>query len=269
MISIKSVNVEVTTTCNAKCPLCIRNRYFETWKPADYRFPKSYLDLDKFESLDWDNTDIEFFILCGSFGDPIFHPNLFRLIDIIHSLNKQFILYTNGEPHSKTWWKQLGKQCSNNDKVMFGIDGLDEKTHVKYRGTSLNRIRENMRAFTGAGGQAGIQFIVFKHNQHQIEEINRFKDIRIIKSRIYNDVFEKPDIKFQTPKKVCYAEVGEPAMDVNAKLYICCYAYIRHFFGDKKIISYDTFEKLKRSVYYRVLKEMPFCATCRENNETS
>lgn len=268
---IRSANVEVTTVCNAKCPLCIRNRYFETWKPKDYKFPKSYLNLDKFEALDWDNTDIEYFILCGSFGDPILHPNLFQLIDIIHKLNKKFILYTNGEPHNKTWWKELGKQCNNNDRIMFGIDGLDEETQKKYRGTSLNKITQNIRTFVAAGGHAGMQFILFKHNEHQIPKIKFFGkilslvDIRIINSRIYTDVFKKPDnIYADAPPKVCYAENGVPAIDVDAKLYICCYAYIRHFFGDKKIMSYDTFEKLKKSVYYKVLKTMSLCETCRE-----
>lgn len=270
MIKIRSANVEVTTVCNASCPLCIRNRHFETWKPQGYKFPKSYLEINKFKALDWDNTDIECFILCGSFGDPILHPNLFELIDVIHNLNKKFILYTNGEPHDKNWWKELGNKCNDSDRIMFGVDGLDVKTHARYRGTSLNKITENIKAFISGGGTGGLQFIVFKYNQHQLSKINSFAeslgltDIRIIKSRIYTDIFEKPDVEFETPKNVCYAEVGEPAIDVDAKLYICCYAYIRHYFGDKKIISYDTFENLKRSVYYKVLKEMEMCKTCRQ-----
>ncbi len=267
---IRRANVEVTTICNASCPLCIRNRYFETWKPRDYKFPKSYLNLNKFETLDWDNTEIKYFILCGSFGDPIFHPELFKLIDIIHGLNKRFVLYTNGEPHSINWWKKLGKKCGNNDRVMFGIDGIDAETHFKYRGTSFDKIIQNVKAFNSAGGSAGLQFILFKHNQHQVDKIKSFSkelnflDIRIIKSRIYTDVLEEPDVEFETPERFCYADVGEAAIDVDAKLYICCYAYIRHFFGDKKIIQYNTFEKLKRSPYYKVTKEMEMCKSCRE-----
>ena len=57
-MKIKSVNVELTTVCNAKCSLCFRNR-------SGKIIPKCYLDLDKFKSLDWENTDIEKFVLCG------------------------------------------------------------------------------------------------------------------------------------------------------------------------------------------------------------
>ena len=273
-MEIKSLNVEVSTVCNAKCSLCVRHRNFSTWKPKGFKIPKLHLDLDKFEILDWDNTNIDNFVLCGSFGDPIFHPDLFRLIDIIHKMDKKFILYTNGEPHNEDWWKQLAKQCNNNpnfensDKIIFGIDGLDVITHEKYRGTSFDKIIRNVNAFVQTGGSAGMQFIVFKHNEHQISEIESFRKnlglryAMVINSRIYTeDVLEKPVIGVDAPMS-CFAAVGEPAMDVDTKLHICCYSYIRHFFGKPKIEPYDTFKQLKNSVYFRFTSEMAFCKTC-------
>ena len=280
-MEIKRLNVEVSTVCNAKCSLCVRHRNFSTWKSKGFKIPKLYLNLDKFEALDWDNTNIHYFILCGSFGDPIFHPEFFRLIDIIHKMGKKFIVSTNGEPHNEDWWKQLAKQCHYPNQILFGIDGLDAKTHEKYRGTSFDKVIRNAKAFIGVGGQASLQFIAFKHNEHQISEIESFRknlgfrNARIINSRMYTDVLEAPITSIIEDNRMggigplsCFAAVGELAMDVHTKLYICCYSYIRTYFGDDtKIKTYDTFKQLKKSVYFRLAGEMDFCKTCLQRKD--
>ena len=64
----------------------------------------------------------------------------------------------------------------------------------------------------------------------------------------------------------CFAAVGEPSMDVHTKLYICCYSYIRTYFGDTKIKTYDTFKQLKKSVYFRLARELDLCKTCLDKD---
>jgi len=257
-MKVQSVNVEVTTVCQAKCSLCIRNKY-----PGKVEIPKLYLDLDKFESLDWQNADVEKVLLCGSFGDPIFHPNLFRLIDIIHSIGARFVMFTNGEPHTQKWWSKFAIICNDDDEVFFGIDGLDSETHVKYRGTSFDKVIKNINTFISSGGTANMQFIVFRHNQHQIPEIEEFsKSLKlnyahIIGSREYSDLLEKPTKPGKLKNAGCFIDSGEAGMGIDAKLYICCHSSIRNFVKSLYperingiIKPYNTFKEFKENIYW-------------------
>ena len=131
MKKITVANVEVSTACNAHCSLCVRNRYM--------KLPSLFLDLDKFKSLDWQNSDMELIKLCGSFGDPILHPDIFDLIDTINELGYPFIISTNGEPHSDVFWAYLAYKLKGN-KVIFGLDGIYKKKHELYIGRNFVQV---------------------------------------------------------------------------------------------------------------------------------
>ena len=53
---------------------------------------------------------------------------------------------------------------------MFGIDGLEDTNHIYRQGTVFKQIIRNVKAFIQAGGRAQWDFIVFKHNEHQVEK---------------------------------------------------------------------------------------------------
>jgi hypothetical protein len=55
-------------------------------------------------------------------------------------------------------------------RCFFGIDGLADTNHVYRRGTSWERIIANAKTFITSGGYAEWDFLVFQHNEHQLEE---------------------------------------------------------------------------------------------------
>ena len=55
-------------------------------------------------------------------------------------------------------------------KVTFGIDGLADTHFIHRPNTDFNKIISNAESFIKGGGKAVWQFIIFKNNQHQIEE---------------------------------------------------------------------------------------------------
>ena len=74
---------------------------------------------------------------------------------------------TNGSVRSVDWWRQLAKVTTS---VRFGIDGLSD-THKIYRqNANWSMIIRNAKAFIEAGGYAIWDYLVFGHNEHQIEE---------------------------------------------------------------------------------------------------
>jgi hypothetical protein len=50
------------------------------------------------------------------------------------------------------------------------VDGLEDTNHIYRQGVVWKNIERNMRAFIDAGGRARWDFLIFEHNQHQVEE---------------------------------------------------------------------------------------------------
>jgi hypothetical protein len=78
-------------------------------------------------------------------------------------------MYTNGGGRSQSWWKDLASVLSPG-KVIFAIDGLEDTNHVYRAGVRWDRVMSSAEAFIGAGGHADWHFLVFGHNEHQVED---------------------------------------------------------------------------------------------------
>ncbi|PIV45088.1 MAG: radical SAM protein [Candidatus Nealsonbacteria bacterium CG02_land_8_20_14_3_00_37_10] len=113
-------------------------------------------------------TDIS---ICGAYGDPACTQELLEIIEYMRRSNPnlEIDIYTNGGARSLSWWKRLARVMGNG-KVVFGIDGLEDTNHIYRQGTVFSIILQNVRAFIRAGGRAQWDFIVFKHNEHQVEQ---------------------------------------------------------------------------------------------------
>jgi hypothetical protein len=55
-------------------------------------------------------------------------------------------------------------------QIDFGFDGLEYTLHLYRRNVKYAVAMRNARAFVRAGGKAQWNFIVFKHNEHQVEQ---------------------------------------------------------------------------------------------------
>jgi len=75
---------------------------------------------------------------------------------------------TNGGTKDTNWWEDMATVLSNRHIVKFNIDGLKDTNHLYRKNTNFEKIIDNAKAFIDAGGNARWQFIVFKHNEHQV-----------------------------------------------------------------------------------------------------
>ena len=170
--NIWQIEVELTTKCNARCPQCVRNYY------GDYTWPTlPLIDLDvdfltkRIPQQVWDKLGhIRF---CGTYGDPCMHKDFLDIIKLTKSVtNASITISTNGGIRSTKWWKELaGLLDPTQDRVFWGIDGLEDTNHLYRIGTDYKKIINNLKAFNRAGGNSVWSFLVFEHNQHQVEEI--------------------------------------------------------------------------------------------------
>lgn len=171
-----AAHLELTDRCNAACPLCSRTSkvdgrptVFVKHKDLSPRVIRS-----RFHKGFIAETLLRYVHLCGNYGDPIVHPHVFQIAAHFLGLDVGVGIATNGSLRDHIFWTRLGQLFSfhkNTAKVTFGIDGTDAVTHETYRKfTSFDKIIHNARAFIAAGGFAQWQFIVFDHNEHQVEK---------------------------------------------------------------------------------------------------
>jgi MoaA/NifB/PqqE/SkfB family radical SAM enzyme len=165
---IKQVELELSSYCNASCPLCSRN--FHGYNYKDPGFKLKHLSLKEIKKIFDTETilHLEKIILQGNFGDFAMNPETPEIVNYFLSVNSNLLIegHTNGSVQNPTWWKKF-----NCIKIFFALDGIDQETHQLYRkDTNFDKIIKNALAVRDAGGTVVWKMIVFDHNQHQVSQ---------------------------------------------------------------------------------------------------
>lgn len=168
---IRTVHLEITTRCNASCPMCARNRF---GGPVSDVLPLTELSLSDIKQIFPENfvKQLKRLYMCGNYGDPIAANDTLEVFEWLRSLNPDIKLglHTNASARSADWWSRLGSLLNGEwDYVKFGVDGLEDTNHIYRRDTNWQRIMRNATSFISSGGTAHWEYIVFKHNEHQID----------------------------------------------------------------------------------------------------
>ena len=165
-----TLELELSTKCNAVCPQCSRN-YF-----GAYTWPGLPVLNANFEKIKQNLGEpflknLKKIRLYGTYGDPCMHKYFLDIIGwLVKHTNANIIISTNGSLRSVAWWKKLAGILRPTDKVIFCIDGLEDTNHLYRKNTKFKKIVDNLRSFNQAGGCSFWHYIVFEHNQHQVEE---------------------------------------------------------------------------------------------------
>ncbi|MCB0367031.1 MAG: radical SAM protein [Bdellovibrionaceae bacterium] len=164
---VKTVHLEITTKCNATCPMCLRAVLGGKINPQLPLVELSLLDIQKIMPEPF-VKQLGRIYLCGNYGDPILAQETLEVLQYFRRVNPEVRLdiFTNGSARSEHWWRQAASVV---DLCRFGIDGLEDTNHIYRRGTKWPLLMRNVEAFISAGGSAHWDFIVFRHNEHQVE----------------------------------------------------------------------------------------------------
>lgn len=169
--NITEYQLEITTYCNAACPQCPRNELGQGINPY---MPLVHLDrevVDAAFSVEHCGKLRQIFF-CGSYGDPVMHPDFLDILQDFRRKNPTLWLYvhTNGGVHDEHYWAEIATVMNGYGQIDFGFDGLEDTLHLYRRNVKYAVAMRNARAFIGAGGRAQWNYIVFKHNEHQVEQ---------------------------------------------------------------------------------------------------
>ncbi|MEZ0312139.1 MAG: radical SAM protein [Myxococcota bacterium] len=164
---IRVVHLEMTSRCNSACPMCARNLQGGATNPN--------LPLTELSETDIRTMFPEEFVgrlkrmyMCGNYGDAMVARDTREVFAYFRAVNPKvhLRLITNGSGRKPEWWQGLAKIV---DVTTFSIDGLEDTNHLYRRHTDWDVIMRSVEAYIGAGGKADWDFIVFKHNEHQVE----------------------------------------------------------------------------------------------------
>ena len=169
-INLENLNIsnfELTDYCNAACPMCVRHDWDGNLRKnlvnkhhTSLEFIKQTIPTDILQQLKLIRS-------CGTYGDAIMNPECLDIYEYFCTLNNNRIeLFTNGGVRNKDFWKNLAKL---DIVVTFSIDGLQDTNHLYRRNVQWERLIENVTIYLQNGGKAIWEFLIFKHNEHQIE----------------------------------------------------------------------------------------------------
>lgn len=176
------LQVDLTSYCNAKCGNCVRNVKGGKNLPG---LPLHNFDLDlwkRISRVDTRNTNITELRFNGNFGDSLMHPHLIEIVEywLEYHPETRIHISTNGSLRTTSFFEQLADVLKNSFRhtIDFAVDGLEDTHAIYRRNTNFNKLIENIKAFTQAGGSARMVSTVFQHNVHQLEEMkNLAKEI--------------------------------------------------------------------------------------------
>ena len=162
--------METSSVCNASCPMCPRER-----PNFNKKTDPTSLSLEKVKTLFNDDfiRNLDSMYMCGNYGDPAAAPDTKEIFRYFRKINNNIalVMHSNASLRTKKWWRELGSILSQpNDYCVFSIDGLKDTNHIYRVGTDFDKIRDNAINFISSGGIAHWHFMVFEHNEHQVEE---------------------------------------------------------------------------------------------------
>ena len=168
---ITTVHLEVTQRCQASCPMCDRN---ENGGPDNKHITNAELTIEDCKRIFKPEfiKQLKTMYMCGNLGDPIMARDTLEIFSYFrqHNPTMWLSMNTNAGAKNATWWYALAKTFGTNGAVIFSIDGLADTNHMYRQGVNWNNVYRNAKAFIAAGGRARWDYLIFQHNEHQVDE---------------------------------------------------------------------------------------------------
>jgi MoaA/NifB/PqqE/SkfB family radical SAM enzyme len=172
------VHIELSNRCNAACPLC--PRYLNHSLKVNPELDLGSVSLMEFKN--WFPLDFiqksKSWIFCGTNGDPLMARDAYEILEYVSRNSKAKIqINTNGSMRDVKFWSKLGslfaEPCENSRYVVFSVDGLKDTNHIYRRNVKWDNVMKNMKSFVKSGGMGIWDFLIFKHNEHQLDKAEK------------------------------------------------------------------------------------------------
>ncbi len=163
----RDVVIEPTNFCNLRCPLCAT---------TSMKRSRGYMILENFkfiiDSLPKKTRKIDLFLA----GEPVLNREIYKMMEYATKNGKKVVVSTNGIFLDKDVNSILD---SGLDDLIIAMDGATKETYDKYRiGGNFNslikglkKLCEEKRRRNLTKPRIQLQFVIMKHNEHEIQAI--------------------------------------------------------------------------------------------------
>ena len=175
---LNQLHIELTNACNAACPMCTRFHVNSPLIRPDLEIDQ--ITIEKFKKYFPPEIvkKCEVILFCGVHGDPGMAKDLYEICEYIAEVSPETTIRmnTNGGMRKPEFWEKMGKLFASKLRdhwswqITFSIDGLADTNHLYRRNVEWDKLMANVKAFISAGARAEWDYLIFKHNEHQIDE---------------------------------------------------------------------------------------------------
>jgi len=167
-----SLSIEPTTSCTLSCPECPSGL-------KQFTRPQGMMDLKDFKNIIHQLKGSLVYLLLYFQGEPLLNPDFFRMIDHAHRQRIYTATSTNAQQLDDEYAHRIVESGLN--RLIISMDGTDQEAYEKYRrGGELEKVGRGVRNVVGWKKKLSsskpyiiIQFLVMKHNEHQIPEMKK------------------------------------------------------------------------------------------------
>jgi radical SAM protein with 4Fe4S-binding SPASM domain len=291
--------IEPTNVCNLKCPLCPTGA-------GTLKRPNRFLDWETYERVIRQLAPDAFMLLLWNQGESFLHPRFFEMVR--HAADAGLWVYASTNGHYLDEPERVVE--SGLGTLLVSVDGASPETYEAYRRSgNFEQVIEGLKALTAAKKRLGratpvihLQFIVMKHNEHEIEEIDRLaRDCGVDRLTLKTvQIYDEADIDVWLPGDLAqsrYAVVedgtgrhfamkhgvpnrcsrlwNQPVVNAGGEVAVCCFDKDSDFaMGDGR--SQD-FAGIWRSRKYQAFRQavlqdrgrFEMCRNCGEGVRTN
>jgi radical SAM protein with 4Fe4S-binding SPASM domain len=185
------LSIEPTTSCNLRCSECPSGLRSFT-RPTGMLNPQTFQHvIDQLKSrLIW----LTFYFQ----GEPYLNKDFLKMVKYAHDQG----LYTMTSTNAHYFTDEVAKETieSGLSRIIVSMDGITQDTYEKYRkGGSLEKVKDGIGKLVEWKKKLGsstphivLQFIVFGHNEHEVEEVKKLgkemgvDEVKIKSAQIYD-----------------------------------------------------------------------------------
>jgi len=284
------VMIEPTNVCNLRCPLCPSGN-------GTLKRKKGYLTLDVFKKIIDDIASTAFMVVLWNQGEPYLNKDFSKMVKYASEKKLFTLVSTNGNIDYDA--EEVVK--SGLDSMIVSLDGTTQGSYNKYRvNGKLEKVLEGVKKIVAAKKKLNKtnpllrwQFLVMKHNEHEIEEIKQLsKKLEVDNLELKSvQIYSKDDVHSflpQNPKYRRYKISGDnfelkygiknrcrriwtnAVVNWNGEVAICCFDKDGEF-KVGNVIDTDLTQLWKNSDIMKIRnqilkdrKQIPICRNCLE-----
>ncbi len=189
--SFVALSIEPTNSCNLSCAECPTGTNGLTRAKGNFTL-ESFQELIKQKAKDLIYLNFYFQ------GEPFLNKNIIEMIKLASQQN----IYTSTSTNAQLIDRKTAEDIveSGLNRIIISIDGTSQSVYEKYRiGGQLDKVVEASKFLIDAKKYSKktnlkivFQFLVFKHNEHQIKDIKKLANdlgidkVEIKSAQIYN-----------------------------------------------------------------------------------